>query len=187
MTRDQIDTEVAVRQADLREDARRRFTQQPNLFQRGPILRRGSQIDHHPPTAPSRDAGASRSFVCGSFSVNPIRTPIRRNRSPCARAAIGNAATVPPSSAMKSRRLIDPPTLRTGIVLTQTSLLEGVGQRYRLWATLNAFIRISAWGLARARGLPNPQLPSGQQRTSTSINPPRIRPNPKATAFFSNQ
>src|SRR6516225_5961350 len=43
----------------------------------------------------------------GSLSGQPISTPMRRIRSPCcARAASGHAAAAPPSSVMKSRRLL---------------------------------------------------------------------------------
>jgi hypothetical protein len=45
--------------------------------------------------------------ACSSASsaISGIRTPIRRIRSCCARAASGHVATVLPSSDMKSRRL----------------------------------------------------------------------------------
>jgi hypothetical protein len=58
--------------------------------------------------------------------VAAISTPMRRIRSPCcARAASGHATVAPPSSVMKSRRLICP---TPGIVPGQTiALRKGVG------------------------------------------------------------
>jgi hypothetical protein len=54
----------------------------------------------------------TRRWPSGSFSLNPVSTPIRRRRSTCSdRAASGHSAAAPPRSVMNSRRLI--PTMGT--------------------------------------------------------------------------
>ena len=85
------------------------FREQPNNVQGCASAKRASMRTLRPSDHPRRSSprlnDASRDFISGSSSADPISMPMRCIRSGCcARAASGHAAA-PPSKVMNSRRL----------------------------------------------------------------------------------